>query len=46
MAVMAGLMGVGVVLVLVRFFLRTDEWLLLVGLVLISAGFIMTTNYR
>ncbi|HEX2154679.1 MAG TPA: cell division protein CrgA [Acidimicrobiia bacterium] len=45
-AVMAGLMGVGVVLVLVRFFLRTDEWLLLVGLVLISAGFIMTTNYR
>lgn len=45
-AVMAGLMGVGVLMVLARFFFQTDEWLLLVGLVFISAGFIMTTNYR
>jgi len=33
-------------MVLARFFFQTDEWLLLVGLVFISAGFIMTTNYR
>src|SRR5690606_17718590 len=39
-ALMAGLMAVGVILVLVRFFFRTDEWVLLVGLVFISAGFI------
>lgn len=45
-ALMAGLMAVGVVLVLARFIFQTDEWLLLVGLVFISAGFIMTTNYR
>lgn len=44
--VMAGLMAIGVLLVLVRFIFETDQWLLLVGLVMISAGFIMTTNYR
>jgi hypothetical protein len=43
---MAGLMAAGVVLVLIRFVFQTDQWLLLVGLVMISAGFIMTTNYR
>jgi hypothetical protein len=45
-ALMAGLMAVGVILVLVRFFFRTDQWVLLLGLIAISAGFIMTTNYR
>jgi 1,4-dihydroxy-2-naphthoate octaprenyltransferase len=45
-ALMAGLMAAGVVLVLIRFVFQTDQWLLLVGLVMISAGFIMTTNYR
>ena len=44
--VMAGLMAVGVILVLIRFVFQTEQWLLLVGLVMISAGFIMTTNYR
>lgn len=44
--VMAGLMAVGVVLVLTRFVFQTEQWLLLVGLVMISAGFVMTTNYR
>lgn len=45
-AVMAGLMAVGVLLVLVRFVFQTDQWLLLVGLILITGGFVMTTNYR
>jgi hypothetical protein len=45
-AVMSGLMAVGVLLVLIRFVFQTDQWLLLIGLVFISAGFIMTTNYR
>ena len=45
-ATVAGLMAVGVILVLVRFFFRTDQWVLLIGLIAISAGFIMTTNYR
>jgi len=42
-AVMAGLMVVGVVLVLLRFILDWPQTLLLVGL---AAGFLMTTNYR
>jgi uncharacterized membrane protein HdeD (DUF308 family) len=45
-AVMAGLMVVGVVLVLLRFILNLDQVLLLVGLGAIAAGFLMTTNYR
>lgn len=45
-ALMAGLMAVGVILVLIRFVFQTEQWLLLVGLILISGGFIMTTNYR
>ena len=45
-AVMAGLMVVGVVLVLLRFILDLDQVLLLVGLGAIAAGFLMTTNYR
>ncbi len=45
-AVMAGLMTLGVLLVLVRFVFQTDQLVLLVGLILITAGFVMTTNYR
>lgn len=45
-AVMAGLMVVGTLLVLVRFVFNQDPSLLIVGLVLIAAGFFMTTNYR
>ena len=45
-AVMAGLMVVGVILVLIRFILDMEQWVLLAGLVLIAAGFLMTTNYR
>jgi hypothetical protein len=47
-AVMAGLMVLGVILVLVRF-VFADElsqvWLI-AGLGCIAAGFLMTTNYR
>lgn len=45
-ALMTGLMAVGVLVVVARFVFETDEWLLLVGLGCISAGFIMTTSYR
>jgi uncharacterized membrane protein HdeD (DUF308 family) len=45
-AVMAGLMIVGTLLVLVRFIFRQDQVLLIIGLALIAAGFFMTTNYR
>jgi uncharacterized membrane protein HdeD (DUF308 family) len=45
-AVMAGLMVIGVVLVLLRFVFEWDQTILVVGLVAIAAGFLMTTNYR
>ena len=45
-ALMAGLMVVGVILVLLRFILDWDQTMLLVGLGAIAAGFLMTTNYR
>lgn len=47
-ALMAGLMVVGVVLVLIRFVFADDlsQIWLLVGLLCIAAGFLMTTNYR
>jgi hypothetical protein len=45
-ALMAGLMVVGVVLVLLRFILDMPQTMLLVGLGAIAAGFLMTTNYR
>lgn len=45
-AMMAGLMVVGVLLVLARFIFEMDQVLLLVGLGAIAAGFLMTTNYR
>lgn len=44
--VMAGLMVVGVILVLVRFVFQLDQLVLVGGLVAIAAGFLMTTNYR
>jgi hypothetical protein len=45
-ALMAGLMVLGVVLVLLRFVFEWDQTILIVGLVAIAAGFLMTTNYR
>jgi uncharacterized membrane protein HdeD (DUF308 family) len=45
-AVMAGLMVIGVILVLVRFLFELDQLVLIGGLVAIAAGFLMTTNYR
>lgn len=45
-AIMAGLMVVGVLLVLIRFILDLDQLWLIGGLVAIAAGFLMTTNYR
>lgn len=45
-AVMAGLMMLGVVLVLVRFVFDLDQYLMFIGLGAIAAGFLMTTNYR
>jgi len=45
-ALMAGLMVVGVLLVLLRFILQLPQTVLLVGLGAIAAGFLMTTNYR
>lgn len=45
-ALMAGLMVVGVILVLLRFILQWDQIILVVGLAAIAAGFLMTTNYR
>jgi Cell division protein CrgA len=43
---MAGLMVIGVVLVLVRFILQMDQMVLVAGLGFITVGFIMTTGYR
>jgi len=43
---MAGMMVIGVALVLVRFILQMDQLVLVAGLVFISVGFLMTTNYR
>ena len=45
-AIMAGLMVVGVILVLVRFVFELDQMFLIAGLVAIAGGFVMTTNYR
>jgi len=45
-AVMAGLMVVGVLLVLSRFVFELDQLVLVAGLVCIAVGFLMTTNYR
>jgi small-conductance mechanosensitive channel len=45
-ALMAGLMVVGVLLVLARFVFQWPQTMLLVGLGAIAAGFLMTTNYR
>lgn len=45
-ALMAGLMVVGVFLVLLRFILQWDQLILIAGLAAIAAGFVMTTNYR
>ncbi len=44
--VMAGLMAIGVLLVLSRFVFELDRLVLIGGLACIAAGFLMTTNYR
>lgn len=43
---MFGLMAAGVVAVLARFVFQLDQYVLIGGLVLIAAGFLMTTSYR
>ena len=43
---MAGLMVIGVLLVLSRFVFELDQLVLVAGLVCIAVGFLMTTNYR
>ena len=43
---MAGLMVVGVILVIARFVFSLDQLVLVGGLALIAAGFMMTTNYH
>jgi uncharacterized membrane protein HdeD (DUF308 family) len=45
-ATMAGLMVLGVLLVMVRFIFSLDQLFLVGGLALIAVGFLMTTNYR
>lgn len=45
-AVMAGLMVLGVILVLLRFVFDWDQIVLVGGLLAIAGGFLMTTNYR
>jgi hypothetical protein len=45
-ALMAGLMVLGVILVLLRFVFQWDQMVMIGGLLAIAAGFIMTTNYR
>lgn len=45
-ATMAGLMIAGVLVVLARFIFSMDQLVLVGGLALIAAGFLMTTNYR
>ena len=45
-ALMFGLMGLGVLLVVIRYVLDTPSWLLLVGLAAMGGGFLMTTNYH
>jgi len=45
-AVMAGLMVIGVILVLSRFVFQLERLVLVAGLLCIAVGFLMTTNYR
>ncbi|MDE0351228.1 MAG: cell division protein CrgA [bacterium] len=45
-AVMFGLMALGVLMVVTRYVLDTPSWLLLVGLASMGGGFLMTTNYH
>lgn len=43
---MFGLMVAGVLAVLARFVFQLDQYVTIGGLVLIAAGFLMTTSYR
>lgn len=43
---MFALMAIGVALVLLRYFLDWNNFVLIIGLALIGGGFLMTTSYR
>ena len=43
---MFAMMAIGVGLVLLRYFLRWDNIVLVIGLGFIAGGFLMTTSYR
>ena len=45
-AIMAGFMVVGVIVVLLRFILELDQIVLVFGLLAIAAGFMMTTRLQ
>lgn len=45
-ALMSGLLGIGVLVVIARFTFSLDNWVTGVGLMAIAGGFFMTTNYR
>ena len=45
-AIMFGLMVLGVLMVVTRYILDTPSWVLLAGLGAMGAGFLMTTNYH
>ncbi|MGH8957195.1 MAG: cell division protein CrgA [Acidimicrobiia bacterium] len=45
-ALMSGLMGLGVLAVLARFIFNWSQFWLIGGLVAIAVGFLMTTNFR
>ncbi|HJU51314.1 MAG TPA: cell division protein CrgA [Acidimicrobiia bacterium] len=45
-ALMSGLMGLGVLAVLARFIFNWNQFWLIGGLVAIAVGFLMTTNFR
>ncbi len=45
-AIMFGLMVLGVLMVVTRYILDTPSWVLLAGLGAMGGGFLMTTNYH
>ena len=45
-AIMFGLMVVGVLMVVTRYIFDTTPWLLMAGLGCMGIGFLMTTNYH
>jgi positive regulator of sigma E activity len=45
-ALMWALMLIGLLAILARFVFGLEQWVFIVGLIGIAAGFLMTTNYR